>query len=77
MMANWDLEALARDLPKLTAQVALIAARGDKAVAPEAADKAKARLRDARVEFLPGVGHLAHEERPELVAERIFALSGV
>ena len=77
MMANWDLEALARDLPKLTTRVALLAARGDKAVAPEAAEKAQARLRDASVEFLPGVGHLAHEERPDLVAERIFALSGV
>jgi magnesium chelatase accessory protein len=75
MMANWDLDALARDLPRLSTRVALLAARGDKAVAPAAAEKACARLPDARVEFLAGVGHLAHEEKPEEVADRIFELA--
>jgi magnesium chelatase accessory protein len=26
----------------------------------------------ARIESLPGLGHLAHEERPELVAEALL-----
>ena len=75
MMANWDLETLARDLPKLTTPVALIVAKGDKAVPPAAAEKIAARLPHAQTQVLGGVGHLAHEERPQLIAERIFRLA--
>jgi magnesium chelatase accessory protein len=30
---------------------------------------------DASLEVLPGLGHLAHEERPDLVADRILAFA--
>jgi magnesium chelatase accessory protein len=77
MMANWDLETLARDLPKLRLPVALIVARGDKAVSPAAAEKIMARLPRAHVDYLGGVGHLAHEEKPEMVCDQIFRLVAV
>ena len=72
MMANWDLETLARDLPKLNAPVALIVARGDKAVAPEMAEKIRARVPSAQIATVGGVGHLAHEEKPEVICERVL-----
>ena len=75
MMANWDLDSLARDLPRLTVPVALIVATGDRAVAPTAAQKIKARLPHAQLDYVGGVGHLAHEERPPLIAGRIFRLA--
>jgi magnesium chelatase accessory protein len=55
--------------------MALIVAKGDKAVSPSAADRIKRRLPQVHVEFIEGVGHLAHEEKPRLVAERIFRLA--
>ena len=75
MMANWDLEALHRDLPKLNVPIALVAARDDTAVPPEAARKIKARVPRGEIERLVGVGHLAHEERPEAICDLILRLS--
>lgn len=74
MMANWDLVALARDLPRLAPRTALIAASGDKAIAPDAARKVAALLAQAQVVALPGLGHLAHEEAPALAAGTILRL---
>ena len=69
MMANWDLELLVRDLAKLTIPVALVSASYDRAVPPEAAKTVAARLPNAEVTLLRALGHLAHEEQPELVAD--------
>ena len=38
MMANWDLEALKREWPRLTTKVALVVGDDDKAVPPKTAD---------------------------------------
>jgi magnesium chelatase accessory protein len=75
MMANWDLKSLSRDLPRLKTPIALIVAEGDKAVAPTVAEKIKARLPNAEVEYLAGLGHLAHEEKPGLICALIFRLA--
>lgn len=75
MMANWDLETLARDLSRLSTPLALIVARGDKAVAPAMAEKIKARAAQAQLEYIAGLGHLAHEEKPEMICDRIFQLA--
>jgi magnesium chelatase accessory protein len=72
MMANWDLETLFHDLPKLSVPLLLIAADGDRAVTPEAAEKIKARVSGARIELMRGLGHLAHEEKPGLIANLIL-----
>lgn len=68
MMANWDLEPLARELPDIANPVLLIHADGDEAIPLDSVEKAARRLPDATLEVLPGLGHLAHEERPDLVA---------
>jgi magnesium chelatase accessory protein len=70
MMARWELEGLARSLPALP--VPLTVAHGERDSAIKAADaRQAARLANARFELLPGLGHLAHEERPALAADLI------
>lgn len=71
MMANWDLAALDRDLPRLALPVLLVVGGRDKAIRPDDALRLRDRLPDARVERIGGLGHLAHEEDPERVARLI------
>jgi magnesium chelatase accessory protein len=44
-------------------------------VPPETARQVQAKLPGARIERLRGLGHLAHEENPALVAELIGRLA--
>jgi magnesium chelatase accessory protein len=73
MMANWDLPGLAADLPGLAAPFLHIVGSGDRAVPPDQAFQLARRMPRAKVELLRGPGHLAHEEAPALVGERILA----
>ncbi|WP_019903636.1 alpha/beta fold hydrolase BchO [Methylobacterium sp. 77] len=73
MMANWDLATLDRDIRRLTTPTLLVVGSEDKAISPDTAFALRKRLANARVELLRGLGHLAHEEAPEKVAEVIFA----
>lgn len=72
MMASWRLEPLERALPHLPVPLAIVHGAADRAIRTPDARRA-ARLAKASFELLPGLGHLAHEERPELAAERIIA----
>ena len=69
MMANWDLDRLHRDLPRLAPRILLVVGGDDKAILPDTAFTLRDRLPDARVALVRGLGHLAHEEAPERVAE--------
>lgn len=69
MMANWDLDRLHRDLPGLKTRTLLIVGGDDRAILPDTAFGLRDRLPDARVALIRGLGHLAHEEAPERVAE--------
>lgn len=71
MMANWDLEPLARELPRLKVPLVLVVASADTTVRPAEAQRVRAILPAAELITLPGLGHLAHEERPEQVAALI------
>jgi magnesium chelatase accessory protein len=68
MMAAWDLEELQRDLSRLDLPLLLLAGQQDRTVAPAEAERVRKFVPAARIESLPGLGHLAHEEKPELVA---------
>ncbi|MCJ2140125.1 alpha/beta fold hydrolase BchO [Methylobacterium sp. E-066] len=72
MMANWDLAGLHRALPGLTTRTLLIVGGYDRAILPDTAFTLRDRLPDARVALIRGLGHLAHEEAPERVAEVLF-----
>ncbi len=73
MMASWDLSAFAQRLPSFTQPVHLIHGMEDNAVPLSSAQNAAKLLPDCTLELLDGLGHLAHEERPEDAAARIAA----
>ncbi len=68
MMADWSLERLGADLPRLRTPLTLIVADGDRTVPPAQALRLAERLPAVRVRTLEGLGHLAHEESPHRVA---------
>lgn len=76
MMADWDLAALKRDLPRLRARLLLIHGVADAAIPLANAREAAALVGGAQVITLAGLGHLAHEERPENVAAIIRDFAG-
>ncbi|MBO0905066.1 alpha/beta fold hydrolase BchO [Jiella sonneratiae] len=77
MMANWDLEGLRRDLPRLAVPLTLVVGTGDRAIPPDVSSRVARMVRQAEVVKLEGLGHLAHEEAPEAVAAAIAeALAG-
>lgn len=71
MMANWKLEPLLHDLPRLTTTLVLLTAANDRSISPEVAQQVCEILPGAVIERLTGLGHLAHEEQPQLVAHLI------
>jgi magnesium chelatase accessory protein len=73
MMAHWDLRPLARDLPRLAVPLTLVVGGSDRTVPPSEARRARALLPSARIVTLRGLGHLAHEEKPEVLAALIVA----
>jgi len=76
MMGHWDLYGFERQLPRLTTPLALIVGENDRTVPPRQAAVVERRVAAARVHSLAGLGHLAHEERPELVAHEILKIFG-
>jgi magnesium chelatase accessory protein len=74
MMARWDLGPLLNDLPEITTPTRFVTGLKDRAVAPDVADTAAARMNDAQVIHLEDLGHLAHEEDPERLAGVVDSL---
>ena len=66
MMAGWDLLSLLRCLPSLQMPVWLAAAEGDRTIPPERSTSVASDLPLARAVRIPDLGHLAHEENPEI-----------
>jgi magnesium chelatase accessory protein len=64
MMANWELQTLKRDLPKLKAPLTLIVGERDKAVPPQVAQRVAALVPGAHIVVQKRAGHLSHEEHP-------------
>jgi magnesium chelatase accessory protein len=73
MMAQWQLDGLLARLPQITTPVTLITGHADGAVPPDVSDRAAALIPGARLISLPGLGHLAHEEDPDQIADLIRA----
>jgi magnesium chelatase accessory protein len=72
MMANWKLEPLLHDLPRLATPLLLIAAANDRSISPDVARQVREILPHAIIERVAGLGHLAHEEKPQLIAQLIM-----
>lgn len=75
MMANWDISDMLRSLPQLQADLTLVVGSRDQAVPPSVAEDVRASLPGADIVALQGLGHLAHEERPDRVAAIIAAVA--
>lgn len=76
MMANWNLPAFERDLPRLHTPLALIVGSQDATVPPGDADRVIARLspgHSVQKMVLEGLGHLAHEEQPQRAVQAVMA----
>ncbi len=75
MMANWDLAALRRDLPRLRAPLLLVAGSADLAIPPATARAVARLVPGSEVRMLSGLGHLAHEEAPDRVATLVHEVA--
>jgi magnesium chelatase accessory protein len=71
MMANWKLEPLLHDLPRLAPTLVLMTAANDRSISPIVAQQVRDILPNAMIERLPALGHLAHEEQPQLISHFI------
>jgi magnesium chelatase accessory protein len=76
MMAHWDLVPLRDDLPGLTVPLTLVVGDRDRAVPPSVGSEIAALAPPATLIRLPRLGHLAHEEAPDEVAEIIRSVLG-
>ena len=72
MMANWKLEPLLHDLPRLVPTLVLVAAANDRSISPVVAQQVRDVLPDAIIERVASLGHLAHEEQPQEIADTIL-----
>lgn len=77
MMAHWDVRPLERDLPNLKPRLVQVVGTNDLTVPPAEARRVLALLPEAQIVPLAGAGHLAHEERPQEVAELVFRFAEV
>lgn len=74
MMAQWKLDGLVADLPKITVPCTFLVGENDKAVPPSSVKESAKRMPDATVLTYPGYGHLLHEEAPSLIADQLRAV---
>ena len=75
MMANWDLDAFERELSRLPVPLLQIVGGNDRSIPPSAAERVLSLVAGATIQEMRGLGHLAHEERPLEVADRIVAFA--
>ena len=75
MMAHWNLRPLLADLPRLRVPLLLVAGGGDRSVPPAQSAEVRDLVPGSTLKLLPGLGHLAHEERPAEVTALILAFA--
>jgi magnesium chelatase accessory protein len=68
MMGGWELEPLQRALGLLGQPTLVVHGECDRTVPPVQSQELMSQLKHARLVLLPGLGHLAHEEKPAAVA---------
>ena len=69
MMARWDLTPVLQSLPELTIPVTVVSGGRDATVPPSDQEEIATRLPNAELIRFPNLGHLAHEEDPDAIAE--------
>mgnify|MGYP001826565391 CR=1 FL=1 len=77
LMAGWDVRVIEREIAGLTRPISLITGDNDLTVPPADSLRVRELVRDAHWISQPGLGHLAHEERPQETAELIWQETGL
>ena len=72
MMANWRLEELQKRLSEIETPVLLVHGQKDNAIPRSAVQKAAEMIPQSKIEEVSNLGHLAHEEDPERLADIIL-----
>lgn len=75
MMVGWKLDTLLGDLPRLQTPLVLVVGANDRAVPPATSRRVQELVSGAELVSLPDLGHLAHEERPAVVADIVVQLA--
>lgn len=75
MMAQWKLQPFLDSLTQHSGPVRFVVGEKDATVPPTVSLGVAAKMSDATVTNLPTLGHLAHEERPQEMAELIIRLA--
>ncbi|MEM6481676.1 MAG: alpha/beta fold hydrolase BchO [Pseudomonadota bacterium] len=73
MMARWNTDSLYYRLPEIETRCLLVTGARDTAVPPRVSAMAATRLPQGELRELDDLGHLAHEEDPETIAQLIEA----
>jgi magnesium chelatase accessory protein len=71
MMARWELHKLVPRLPGLATPMTLIVGAGDTMVPPDVSRHVAKLVPNSNLIELPKLGHLAHEEAPDILADTI------
>lgn len=71
MMANWNLRPMAQDLREFSVPLLLVTGEKDKMIPARDTAHVRELVPGAQWKPLAGLGHLAHEEAPEKIAEMI------
>jgi magnesium chelatase accessory protein len=74
MMAQWSLKDLNAALPAIDVPTLFLHGERDQAVRIAVAERAAAAMPHAELRRLPGVGHIAQEEAPDVVADAILSV---
>jgi magnesium chelatase accessory protein len=71
MMGHWDTRPLEAGLPDLDVPLLLLVGAEDRMILPGVALRVRALAPRAELLQISGLGHLAHEEAPQLIADEI------
>lgn len=71
MMANWELDGFIDELENLNVPLELLTGSRDRTVSPLSANKIAKTVETVTVTRMQGLGHLAHEEAPDVVFSKI------
>jgi magnesium chelatase accessory protein len=77
MMGHWDTRPLEAGLPDLEVPLLLLVGAEDRMILPGVALRVRALAPRAELLQISGLGHLAHEEAPQLIAEQIVRYARV
>ena len=73
MMGHWDTRPLEAELPRLAVPLLLLVGARDSMILPGVALRVRSLAPHAQLLQISGLGHLAHEESPQLIADEIVA----